>query len=293
MASIGEQIRAQFQQANWLNRLLYINIGVFAVLIIGQAIFSLARIDFIGVVRPFIAMPSNSFELLIKPWTLITYMFVHFGFFHILFNLIILFFTGRIFVDFLGDKRILPVYILGGLAGGLLFFILFNISPVLSAGQPMIGASAGVMAVMVAAATKAPNLTVRLFFVLEVKFWVVAVGMVFLDFVNFQDGNTGGHIAHLGGAAVGYLYIQALDRGRDWSNGFWNVIRRIQGLFKRQPKMRTVHRSHSTSRSASNNARASQNEQVRMDEILDKIKVSGYDKLSKEEKDFLFKFSRK
>lgn len=293
MASIGEQIRSQFQQANWLNRIIYVNIGLFAILIIGQAIFSLAKIDFINTVGPFLAMPSNSLELLTRPWTIITYMFVHYGFFHILFNMLILFFSGRIFVEFMGDKRVLPVYIYGGLAGAILFFILFNISPALAAGSPMIGASAGVMAVVIAAASKAPNLPVRLFFVLEVKFWIVAVGLIFIDFLNFQDGNTGGHIAHLGGSAVGYLYIQSLNKGRDWSNGFWNFIRRFEGLFKRKPKMRTVHRSNTRTRPSKKQNTTSGSDQAKMDEILDKIKDKGYDKLSKEEKDFLFKFSRK
>lgn len=297
MADIVNTLKQQFSQANWLNRILYINVGVFVVFIILNAILGLAGVPIERFSLEYLAIPSDTFKLITRPWTLFTYMFFHQGFGHIFFNMLILFFTGRIFMDFLGDKRILPVYVLGGLAGGILFVILYNISPVIEAGAPMIGASAGVMAILVAVATKVPNLTVRLFFLIEVKLWIVAALLILLDFAQMNSSNTGGHIAHIGGAIIGYLYIRQLDQGRDWSNSFWNVTRWFSGLFERKPKLKTVHRSRPTTssrRTASSTSSSNlTSEQKRMDEILDKIKEHGYDKLSKGEKDFLFQFSKK
>lgn len=299
MADIVDSLKQQFSRANWLNRILYINVGVWVVFIVANAILGLAGIPIDRYSVDILAIPSDTSKLLTRPWTLFTYMFFHQGFRHILFNMLILLFTGRIFMDFLGDKRLLPVYFYGGLAGGILFVILYNISPVIEAGAPMIGASAGVMAVLVAVATKVPNLTVRLFFLFEVKLWIVAAVLVLLDFAQMNSSNTGGHIAHIGGAIIGYLYIRQLDRGVDWSNGFWNISRRIGGIFERKPKLRTVHRTSKRSKSSSTSTSrpmSSSNltsDQKRMDEILDKIKENGYDKLSKEEKDFLFQFSKK
>lgn len=297
MADIVNTLKQQFSQANWLNRILYINVGVFVVFIILNAILGLAGVPIERFSLEYLAIPSDTFKLITRPWTLFTYMFFHQGFGHIFFNMLILFFTGRIFMDFLGDKRILPVYVLGGLAGGILFVILYNISPVIEAGAPMIGASAGVMAILVAVATKVPNLTVRLFFLIEVKLWIVAALLILLDFAQMNSSNTGGHIAHIGGAIIGYLYIRQLDNGRDWSNSFWNVTRWFSGLFERKPKLKTVHRSRSTTssrRTASSTSSSNlTSEQKRMDKILDKIKEHGYDKLSKDEKDFLFQFSKK
>lgn len=298
MSELLDNIKSQFGQANWLNRLLIINVAVFlAMVILGGFYWLITAGNLDPIFIDWLAIPSDRIELLYKPWTIITYMFVHSGFMHILFNMIILYFTGRIFIDFFGDKRILAVYMLGGIWGGLLFVILFNLSPAISAGAPMVGASAGVMAVLVATAAKAPNLNVRLFFILQVPLWLVAALFVVLDFAQMRDGNTGGHIAHLGGALFGYLYVQRMNRGKDWSNSFWNVIRWLSGLFERKPKLKTVHRKSSSGYAKTGRRQPSSSsytsDQQRMDEILDKIKASGYDKLSKEEKDFLFKFSKK
>lgn len=297
MADIIENLKTEFGRANWLNRILYINIGVWVLFVVLNAILSLAGLPIESIAVDLLAIPSDTWDLITHPWTVFTYMFFHLGLRHLFFNMLILYFTGRIFIDFLGDKRILPVYIYGGIWGGLLFVILYNLSPVIEAGDPMIGASAGVMAVLVAIATKVPDLKVRLFFILEVKLWIVAALLILLDFASMTQSNTGGHIAHIGGALFGFLYIRQLDKGRDWSNSFWNLSRRVTGIFDRSPKMKTVHRrrpSSQTSRPSKNTSSPNlTSDQRRMDEILDKIKEHGYDKLSKEEKDFLFQFSKK
>lgn len=298
MNDLLNKLKTAFQEANWLNRLIYINLGVFLLIHIFLAIGYLSgfkEVDLKLTLNSWIALPSDIRSFITRPWTLFTYMFVHFNFWHIFMNLFVLFFSGQIFMDMLGDKRVLPVYLLGGLAGGLLFILMYNISPSLS-HNPMIGASAGVMAIMVAAAVKAPNLPVRLFFVLEVKFWMVAAGFIFIDIITLTDGNTGGHLAHLAGAAFGFFYVRGLDNGRDISNWFWDTFRGVGGVFKKKPKLRTVHKrksGYSKSSKAQSSTSYQTSDQARMDEILDKIKAHGYDKLSKEEKDFLFQFSRK
>lgn len=297
MASdIIDNLRSEFQRANWLNRLIYVNIGVFILFVVSEAISYLSGMPLETWFARYLSIPSVLSQFIRQPWSLITYMFVHFDFFHILVNLIVLFFSGRVFIDFLGDKRILPVYMIGGILGGLVFIVLYNISPNLQAGQPMVGASAGVMAILVAAASKAPTLPVRLFFILEVKFWMVAAGLILIDISSIRSGNTGGHLAHLAGAAFGYLYVRGLNSGRDISNAFWDLIRSPGNLLRRKPRMRTVHRKSSsggrTQRPSATTGHQT-HDQARMDEILDKIKAHGYDKLTKEEKDFLFQFSRK
>lgn len=298
MSDLYNNIKQSFLVANWLNRLIYINLGVFVVLIILSAISFITGFGIDGFVSTQLSLPSSLSELAMRPWTIITYMFTHFGFLHILFNLIALFFSGRIFIDFLGDKRVLPVYLMGGIVGAIFYIVMYNISPNLEPGGVMIGASAGVMAILIAAATKVPNLPIRLILLpFEFKFWWIAVAYILLDLSGISSSNTGGHLAHLGGALVGYLYVRALDRNVDWSNSFWDIIRRMSDIFKKKPKLKTVHKNTSryakTTQTKASSTSYQTSDQARMDEILDKIKMNGYDKLSKEEKDFLFQFSKK
>lgn len=293
MSELFNNLKRNFLAANWLNRLIYLNIGVFIIYILLGALSFITGLDLSAYFERYMELPNDIDAFIRRPWTIVTYMFTHYAPFHIIFNLIILYFTGRIFLDFLGDKRILPIYLFGGLAGGAAYILLYNLSPNLEPGGIMIGASAGVMAVMVAAATKVPNLPVRLFFVLEVKLWWVAVGYVILDISGISQSNTGGHIAHLAGALIGFLYVNSLNNNRDWSNGFWDFIRKTGGLFERKPKLKTVHRKSGYARSERSTSSHQTSDQAKMDAILDKIKANGYDKLSKEEKDFLFQFSRK
>lgn len=291
MSDVFENIKQSFRVANWLNRLIYINLAVFVLLILVEAVSFITGIPISSFLSDQLSIPSDLGELAVHPWTVITYMFTHFGFFHLLFNLIVLYFAGRIFIDFLGDKRVLPVYIIGGIAGAAMYVIMYNLSPNLQPGGVMIGASAGVMAIMIAAATKVPNLPVRLMLIpFEFKFWWIAVAYVIADISGLQSSNTGGHLAHIGGAIVGFFYVRALDRNVDWSNSFWNATRTIGSWFSSKPKLKTVHKSSKPHRSTS---KQTESDQVKMDKILDKIKLNGYDHLSKEEKDFLFQFSKK
>ncbi len=294
MAGIRDEIKRAFQEGNALMRLIYINLGVFIVYILLRVISSLLKFDIADIFIDWTALPSNLSRLITRPWTLFTYMFLHQGFLHILFNLLYLYFAGRLFMEHMGGRRLLSTYILGGLAGGALYVISYNIFPMFNEaviGSDNRGASAGVMAVVIAIATYIPNFRVRLFFTLEVKLWILAALLLLMDLIYLGEGNNpGGHIAHLGGALFGYLFIRRLQAGKDITEGFSSFMDNIANWFKPRPKIKKVY------------ARDTQNDRVyhenkaynqqKVDDILDKISKSGYDSLSKEEKDFLFKFGK-
>jgi membrane associated rhomboid family serine protease len=295
MSNIADQIKQQFTSGDNLMRLIFINVGVFVVFLILNMISFLATGNadtFEYYARLWLALPSDPIQFITRPWTIITYMFLHAGFWHILWNMLILFFSGKIFLEYIGDRRLLTVFLYGGIAGGMLFFILYNISPAFSTGVPLVGASAGVVAVLVAAATYVPNMEVRLFGIIPIKLWIIAALAVVSYIAGVSGSNSGGHLAHLGGAVVGYLFVQQLRKGNDWSIGLYNLINRIEGWFEKKPKVRKVY-TNTSQKSNEKSSSRSHDDQQRIDEILDKISKSGYEKLSKEEKDFLFKFGKK
>ncbi len=293
MSTIVEKLKEQFTQGNNLNKLIYINVGVFvAMLIVNMVSFLITgnAATFKYYITQWSALSSDPFTFVTRPWTLITYMFLHADFWHLFWNLVILFFSGKIFLEYLGDRRLLTVFLYGGIAGGMLFFILYNISPAFTVNAPLVGASAGVVAILVAAATYVPNMPVKLFFILEVKLWMVAALAMVTYIAGVTGANSGGHLAHIGGAIAGYFFVTSLKKGNDWSIGFYNFLDKINSLFKAKPKMRTVYTAKEKRTSTKKNTTA---DQERMDEILDKISKSGYDKLTKEEKEFLFNFGKK
>ena len=294
MSTIADQIKEQFKLGDNLTKLIYVNVGVYIVmLVLGMISFLITgkAFTFENYILPWLALPSDPFLFITRPWTLFTYMFLHDGFWHLLMNMLVLFFSGRIFLEYLGDRRLLTVFLYGGIAGGMLFFVMYNISPAFTAAVPMVGASAGVVAVLVAAATYLPNMPVRLFFVLEVKLWMVAAFAVLTYVAGVTGANSGGHLAHLGGAALGYFFVIQLRKGNDWSIGLYKFFNTVEAWFEAKPKMKTVYNSRSQSSTTS--SKPSQSEQQKMDAILDKISKSGYEKLTKEEKEFLFKFGKK
>ena len=290
--NIAETIKQQFKQGDYLIRLILANVGVYVVfLLLGMISFLVSGNEYLieSYIRPWLALPSDPLAFITRPWTIITYMFLHANFWHLFWNMLILFFSGRIFLEYVGDRRLLTVFLYGGIAGGMLFFILYNISPAYTTGVPLVGASAGVVAILVAAATYVPKMPVRLFFILEVPLWVVAALAVVSYVAGVTGDNSGGNLAHLGGAAVGYFFVQQLRKGTDWSIGLFNFFDRVKGWFEPKPKVKKVY----SNPTKSSNTKRSQNDQERIDAILDKISKSGYDKLSKDEKEFLFKFGKK
>lgn len=297
--SLTQDIRDAFSRRdNALNQLIISNALVWAVLIIFQAVLFLAqsRETYTLVLRQ-LALSSDGLVLLRHPWTLLTYAFVHENFLHILFNMLNLYWFGQIIREYLGDRRLVSLYVLGALAGAAFFLLAYNFLPVLRPlmGQPVIGASASVTAIIVAAATLLPDYTFMLFIVGAVKIKWIAVVVVLISIAGINGGNPGGEITHLGGALLGFLFVKQLKAGRDMgrpvvATGLW-----ISNLFQRRPAMQVTHRSPvAVGRSAAGSAKsaASTTPPEEVDLILDKISRSGYESLSKEEKQKLFRASQ-
>ena len=304
MNSFVEEFKHAFKRPdNGLMKIIVINTVIFLGLWILEVPFALAkRPDLHLFIVSLLSIPSDLGEFITRPWTLFTYFFTHTGFFHFLFNMLFLYWFGRLIVEYLGNRKLVSLYVLGGLAGGILFLLIYNLVPYFAdrvALSTMLGASAGVLAIVVGAATLMPNYTFVLLLIGPVKIKYIAIFQVFMSYVNMAGANAGGEIAHLGGALVGFLFIKQLQGGTDWGTPVWAVIDYFDGLFTRKSKIKVSHSNRGSSRSAYNsntgktiniNPRTDQNE---IDAILDKISESGYESLSKEEKQKLFNASKK
>jgi membrane associated rhomboid family serine protease len=236
---------------------------------------------------------SDDFELLLfRPWTLVSYGFLHFGFFHILFNMLWLYWFGQMVLNLFSGRRLLTLYILGAAVGGLLFVLAYNFFPVFAQHRGfLIGASGAVTAIMIFMATYSPNTEVRIF-TFNLKLWHIALFLFLFDLVRIpSSGNAGGLMAHVGGALFGYVYAVQLAKGNDIGKWFENFMDWVANLFKPRAKkpFKKVHRTtQPVPRRSTSKAEKSEN-QKKVDSILDKIGKSGYESLTKEEKDFLFK----
>ena len=286
-----DEIRSGFRNADGLFRLLVLNISVFVILKVIKLAMFLSGSGMLSTFQliDYVAASSYLPNLITSPWTLLTYMFVHEGFFHILFNMLILFWLGKIFCEYLGSRRIVPVYILGGLAGAFLYILAYNLFPAFSETvvySRLIGASAGVIAVMVAIATLIPNYSIQLLFFGAVKLKYVALVSILLYVISIPDGNAGGNISHLGGAMLGYVYTRMLQKGTNI--GSW--IERLADMIMNRPRMKVVKNRPSGD---SFGGGTMKQREMAIDEILDKISRSGYSSLSAEEKEILFKASKR
>lgn len=282
---IRDEINLKFSVLNIAEKLIIINTAVFIVNALVVFLFQLP-IDFI---MGWFELPKGFDDFIIQPWSLITYSFFHGSFMHLFWNMILLFFVGRFFLMVHPTKRFLSLYILGAMAGGLLFLLSYNIFPVFSGvNSSLIGASAAVMAVMIFVCTSMPYQEVKLFFILNVKLWHIGAVLVLLDLVSLPFSNSGGHLAHLGGALLGYVYAKKLQNGDDIGRGIYFIMEGVSSWFSKSKKapMRTVYRSKKSQRGSATSDIS--DHQKKVDVILDKISKSGYESLSKEEKDFLF-----
>jgi len=307
MSDFFNKVKHDAFKGDYLTRLLYLNIAVFLLFSLTNAFTSLFTGDFNlipNLANKVLALPSDPVKLLFRPWTLLTYMFTHFRLGHIFFNMIVLYFSGKMLMEYLGEKRMLALYIYGGLGGGLLYILMYALSPVLNSGS-MVGASAGTTAILVAGALYMPNMPVRLWGIFEIKYWMLATGLVILDLLNMTGNNAGGHIAHLGGAVVAYFFIRSMRQGSEWNVYLFQIIDMVRGMLYSKPskkkrgfsfgkssyvKYEDVKTSQGTSAKKSTKATAMDEEYLNT--ILDKIKEKGYDSLTKDEKAFLFKISK-
>jgi membrane associated rhomboid family serine protease len=287
---IVEDIKKVFKGDNYLSVLILINAIVFLVL---NLILALTPNEYDLPILKMVGLPSGVTASLMRFWTFFTYMFVHKGFFHFLFNVLWLYWMGRILADIYGQHRVVNVYLYGGLFGGALY-VLYSTLPFVPSGLFLIGASGGVLAVMVATATLLPDYTLNLMFIGAVRLkYVALVGFVLSTLLNF-DVNTGGKIAHIGGAAFGLFYGLKLARGVEITDPINGFLFRVVARFKRSTPLKVVHKNtRSTAYSHSDYATMTSKErQEKTDIILDKIAKSGYDSLSAEEKNFLFRISK-
>jgi len=302
-----DEIKQSFKRGGILIRLIYINLGVFlfinALYIFFILInpFGLSRMESNAVFQlkflTYLMVPADVSKLILKPWTIITYMFLHFNFFHILFNMIWLFMFGRIFLMYLTEKQLLSTYILGGLAGALLFIISYNIIPGLIPdvkNSEMLGASAGVMAVAMGICFYVPNFSVYVPFIGPVKLKYIAVFFIITDILQIASYNAGGHIAHLGGVIYGYLFVQQYRKGKDLGRGLNRILDYISTLFKPgKRRMKVSYKRSVKDMTDMEYNRQKSQAQDEIDRILDKIARSGYDSLTKKEKETLFRMSNK
>ena len=292
---IWGDIKQTFKQGSIITRLIYINIAVFLMVRIIMVIFSLFKVDL--QLLQWLALPSDIATLASRPWTLITYMFLHYDFIHILFNLLWLYWFGKIFLMYFDEKKLLGTYFMGGLCGGILYIAAYNIFPAfesIAQSGILLGASASIIAIVIASAVYAPNYSVHLFPISAlfgpVKIiWIAAIS-VLIYFIGITGTNGGGNIAHLGGAFWGFLYMSQLKKGNDFMGQFNNWLFNIEKLFKKRGKMRVTYRRNTTPKMSDweyNKKKKAEKENI--NEILDKISKTGYDSLTKREKEILFK----
>lgn len=277
-------LRYQFARLSIAEKLIALNVLIFLLEGLSKALFGFSFADWFQ-------LPKDFLEFIGQPWSLVTYSFLHAGLGHIFWNMIILYFASRIFLNLFDGQRFINVYFLGVILGGTLFLLGYNVFPTLvNANTALIGASAGVNAVLIFVCAYIPNQEVRVFF-FNIKLWYIGAALVIKDLVLIGMGeNIGGGLAHLGGALLGYVYARQLFQGNDIGTGFTKLRNTIDRLFKPREKkapMKTVYRNKSESQSKA--AYDKQAKQKKIDSILDKISKSGYESLSKEEKDFLFK----
>jgi len=287
---IVSEIKQSFKHGNMLTKLIYANVFVFLFVKIVEVLSFISQTDIINPMMAQLSLPSRLVDLPLHFWTPFTYMFLHQGFLHVLFNLLWLYWIGLIFVDFLNEKRFLAVYIIGGLSGAALYLIAFNTIPVFqqSAGY-LLGASASVMAIVFGITMYVPDYTLYLVLIGPVKLKWLALVLIIIDVIMLTDGNPGGHIAHLGGALYGIYWGYRLKQGKDITK--WLTGGSLSKLFKPKPKVK-LHYSSNTNTYVSNTQSTSVDQKA-IDSILDKIAKSGYESLSSTEKEQLFRASNK
>ncbi len=295
----GEFLKEIFFGRNVLSRLILINTIIYLVVnVIGlfSSLFNLTDSNTLNPLVKILALPADLSLLGSKPWTLLTYMFLQENFFHLLFNIVMLYFGGKIFKEYLNQAKLFWTYIIGGVFGGLFFILSFNIFPVfdsITSQSIAMGASASVLAIIIAIATYVPDYTVHLFLFGKFKLKYLAIAFIAIDVLSIQADNPGGHIAHLGGALWGFIYAFSLKRGNDIYRIFYKLYIPKFTWNRKTPKFDTSRPK--TGRPLSddeyNTARSATQEEI--DHILDKISKSGYSSLTSKEKELLFKTSNK
>jgi membrane associated rhomboid family serine protease len=282
MSTTPQSIADKIKQLRYFEKLIALNTALF---VLNQLITFFA-----GLPRDFFfkyfELPKSLGAFLMQPWSMLTYAFVHYDFMHLFWNMLLLFFVGRLFVDFFGQRNFLPVYMLGALSGGLVFWVSYNLFPIfLEVDSSLVGASAAIMAVLIYTCTYLPKTEVQLIF-FRVPLAYIGIGFVLIDLVQLPQSNPGGHLAHLGGALLGFTLAYNLIK----TTGSWHKLDLLKKMRAKHAKLHSVYKNEEAFRTSPRTKGMSKSEkQQKIDEILDKISQSGYDSLSKDEKDFLFR----
>lgn len=289
--SISNDIKHQFHYGSIVMKLILLNVAVFLIYHIINVVSYFGGFSaVIGFLNENLPAYSSWSTTLHKPWTLITYQFFHIEIRHIFFNMLWLYFFGEIFILYLGEKKVLPLYLVGGFFGWLLFALALHFIPVLSPmGEygELLGASSGIMAIVFAAVAVHPDHKFNLMFIGEVSIKYIAFFSLFIDLIMVPQGRAGTYFAHSGGALLGYGYIKLLQSGVHPMAPF----QKLKTLFTRKSKVKMTYKNDDYKKPTG--GPVGKSDQQKVDEILDKIARSGYDSLTKEEKDFLFNYSKK
>ena len=283
--SIIKDLKYRYNTGNIVEKLIYLNVALFICTLLISVLQGLYKGE-MNFIMEWFSLENDINTLFRKPWSILSYGFLHAGFLHILMNMIVLYFIGNLFLEYFTEKQLLNFYILGTLFGGIFFLFSQNYFPLFEGKSTvLVGASAGISAIFIGITTYIPNYQIKLRFIGFVKLWYLAAFWISLDILGLIGSNAGGHFAHLGGALFGFIYVsRASNKEISFLNNLW-------GMFSsKNKKMKTVYKS-STKRK--NNVNNTNSNQVKIDAILDKISKSGYDTLTKEEKDFLFKQGKK
>ncbi|WP_234736235.1 rhomboid family intramembrane serine protease [Tellurirhabdus bombi] len=305
MSGLFDDFRSEFNKPNnTLVQLILINTVIFLLLLILKVVFVFGSNSGVyGVIVDQFQLPASIHVFLTKPWTLITYFFTHEEVFHILFNMLFLYWFGRLVDEYLGSRRLVALYMLGGLAGAVAYMAIYNLLPYFQkdlADSRMLGASAAAFSVAVGASTLLPNYTFHLLFFGPVRIKYIAFFYIVLSLAQSIGPNAGGNLAHLGGALIGFVFIKLLQNGTDIGQPFYWVIEGWQNLFRKKPPVKVSYRqrssasAHATTYSSSAaSSSVAMPDQDEIDAILDKISRSGYESLTREEKQKLFRASQK
>ncbi len=308
MTGIFDDLINEFKKTgNAVVKLILINVIIYAIILVLKTVLHLASSEGYETVMSQIRLPASLSSFAYKPWTLITNFFAHEGFFHILFNMLFLYWFGQVIEEYIGGRRVIALYVLGGIAGGLVFLTMYNVTPYLQAnltGATLVGASGGVFAIIVGLATLLPDYTVFLLFLGAVRIKYIAAFYIVLSVAELVGSNPGGNLAHLAGALVGFGFIKSLKSGVDWGEPLYSFLDFINALFtsrpsrpkmprrERTPEPTVANSSNKKSKSEPVALSDSAPDQDEIDSILDKISKSGYESLSREEKQKLYKASQ-
>lgn len=288
--NIIDDLKLQYKVGGIVIKFLFWNVALFVLPWLIFSILSLVGINIDSM--QYVSLSSNPSQLLWKPWSLVTYAFFHTGIMHILFNLIVLNFSGGLFITYFTGKQLVGLYFLSAIFAGIVYISVFYI---LNISAPIIGASAAIMAILVATTTYNPLMELRLFIIGNVKLWHVTGVIILVDLMQIRSENMGGHISHLAGAFFGFIFIKLLQNGTDLSKIVSSVIDFFTNLFRKQKTtpFKKVHKNYNkpVEKTVSKIITKDKSQQ-QIDEILDKISQSGYDSLNKEEKEFLFRVGK-